>query len=461
MNSLRIGAAVFISTVAFAACGDDTSNILDVRHVADSGHHNQYDAGFEDTEVNDAGETDAGVFDGALPDVGETEAGTPDTGAADAGETDVGQPDASTDAGIDVGVADAGQDAGADAGAPDTGHPQGDGGRDAGTPDTGIADAGPDAGGVPTITTVSPDFGTVEGGIEVTLTGSGFTGATQVTIGGVTASATVLGDTGLTFSAPAHPAGLVPITITNGAARTGAKADAFTYVLRRPAAHPVNVDGSDADWNDNYLAGTEATVSDWASSNLKGLYLAYDDAAFYVAVRGVVESGATNNAMVVYIDRDFGASTGVANMTTLTDTTGALDNACSGIVNASGVAGFGAEYCLGTFAMSSVTTDDVYPTTDLAGMRDIVTNPADLQWVVDGGGKSLVAVSANATLLFVEMRVPWTVMGFSDVPTVGTKLALFVRIADAQGTAMANQSLPSDNDADPVTVSQVATVEVR
>jgi hypothetical protein len=83
----------------------------------------------------------------------------------------------------------------------------------------------------PTLTGVAPSEGPASGGTAVTLTGSGFTQATQVTFGGTTAVVLTVNPAGtvLTAATPSHAAAPVDVTVTvSGGSAT--KDDAFTYV---------------------------------------------------------------------------------------------------------------------------------------------------------------------------------------------------------------------------------------
>jgi hypothetical protein len=82
----------------------------------------------------------------------------------------------------------------------------------------------------PTVTSVSPASGTTAGGDSVTITGSGFTGATDAAFGTASAAAmTVDSDSQVTATSPAGT-GTVDITVTTpaGTSATG-PADQFTY----------------------------------------------------------------------------------------------------------------------------------------------------------------------------------------------------------------------------------------
>jgi hypothetical protein len=86
-------------------------------------------------------------------------------------------------------------------------------------------------GALPVITGVSPSTGDLDGGTVVTITGTGFTGATAVTFGGVAATDfEVDSDTQITATAPAHAAGTVSVRVTTPVGQS-AEADAaeFTY----------------------------------------------------------------------------------------------------------------------------------------------------------------------------------------------------------------------------------------
>ena len=82
----------------------------------------------------------------------------------------------------------------------------------------------------PAVTGVSPGTGTTAGGITITITGSGFTGATAVDFGTAAASFTFYSDSFLTAVVPSQGAGLVNITVTtpSGTSTTNSN-NQFTY----------------------------------------------------------------------------------------------------------------------------------------------------------------------------------------------------------------------------------------
>jgi putative cell wall-binding protein len=78
---------------------------------------------------------------------------------------------------------------------------------------------------LPVVSGVSPSSGSTSGGTSVTVTGSSFTGATSVTFGGVAGTnLTVINDSTLTVTAPAHAAGTVDATVTTPSGSSLARA---------------------------------------------------------------------------------------------------------------------------------------------------------------------------------------------------------------------------------------------
>lgn len=65
----------------------------------------------------------------------------------------------------------------------------------------------------PVITGLAPPTGPETGGTPVTITGTGFTGATGVTIDGDPVAFTVVNDTTITFTTPPHVPGSVPVVV--------------------------------------------------------------------------------------------------------------------------------------------------------------------------------------------------------------------------------------------------------
>jgi IPT/TIG domain len=98
-------------------------------------------------------------------------------------------------------------------------------------------------GGGPTVATVSnvsPNTGTTGGGTVVFITGSGYCNTVSAVSFGATAatSFSVLTDTEIKATSPAHAAGLVNVTVTNGPGTSATSAaDDYTFVSPAPSVY--------------------------------------------------------------------------------------------------------------------------------------------------------------------------------------------------------------------------------
>ena len=92
----------------------------------------------------------------------------------------------------------------------------------------------------PVVSKLSPPTGDSDGGTSVTITGSGFTGATQVVFGDSGAlDVSVVNDTTITATSPHEPVGTVDVVVTTPAGNSVVNpADEFTYTAQQP---PVTV----------------------------------------------------------------------------------------------------------------------------------------------------------------------------------------------------------------------------
>jgi len=84
----------------------------------------------------------------------------------------------------------------------------------------------------PTIVSVSPDKGTVDGGTAVTITGTNFVDGATVTFAGTPATnVTVVSATQITCTTPAHAAGFVNVVVTNPDTQAATKTNGYEYVV--------------------------------------------------------------------------------------------------------------------------------------------------------------------------------------------------------------------------------------
>jgi hypothetical protein len=147
-------------------------------------------------------------------------------------------------------------------------------GSDAGWVDEVVWTSSP----VPTVTAISPNTGSTEGGTSVTLTGTDFTGATSVTIGGAAATnISVVNSTTITCTTPAQPAGSASVLVTT-AGGTNAANTLYTYQLPIPVVNETFPDnGLPAGGNTvniggrNFTGASSVTFGGTAATNVSVL----------------------------------------------------------------------------------------------------------------------------------------------------------------------------------------------
>ena len=82
---------------------------------------------------------------------------------------------------------------------------------------------------LPMVNSITPTTGAAAGGTAVTIAGAGFTGATEVDFGGAAATGvTVVSDTEITCTTPAHVAGVAAVNVKTPAG-TPQKPKNFTF----------------------------------------------------------------------------------------------------------------------------------------------------------------------------------------------------------------------------------------
>jgi len=82
----------------------------------------------------------------------------------------------------------------------------------------------------PTVTSISPNSGTINGGTAVSITGTGFLAGATVSMGGTASTGvTVVNSTTITATTPAHATGPVNVIVTNSDTQSGTLTQGFTY----------------------------------------------------------------------------------------------------------------------------------------------------------------------------------------------------------------------------------------
>ena len=161
---------------------------------------------------------------------------------------------------------------------------------------------------VPTVSGVGPSTGTTAGGTAVTITGSGFTGATKVAFGSTAATTfTVVSNTEITAVAPPGSAGEVDVTVTtpHGTSDTAAAADQFTYVAPATVRRVTPSTGLTA-------GGAEVTIYGSGFTGALGVAFGSTAATTYTVVSGseitAVAPAGSPGAVDVTITTPYGTS---------------------------------------------------------------------------------------------------------------------------------------------------------
>ena len=282
----------------------------------------------------------------------------------------------------------------------------------------GPAEGEGEGSGAVEILLVDPGFGPMAGGTRLTITGSGFGAGATVEVGGAAATDVVVdGLDRIDCTTPAHAAGAVDVVVRVGG-DTARLPRAFTYREEGGGGIDLTIDGDLSDWDVSWPRTSSERVSDWGDNVLRELRAVTDGTTLWVAVNGNVEP---DNVIVGYVDVDAGAGTGVTDLNGLSDNDGGLDAAISSALTIA-EAGMGAELAFGSKGMAGAAGLE-----SNAGWRSL--SPADnFGWLAGP-----LAVS-NGT---IETSVA--------LPEVhGNRIAIAVRIFNAEGAFTSNQSLPED-----------------
>ncbi|GEM_PF-3195286 len=288
----------------------------------------------------------------------------------------------------------------------------------------------------PAITQVSPKHPSVLGGDNILVTGTGFIadGITLLVDGLAVVPVSVSADQ-ILFKAPAHDAGAVEVKVVNADGQWAASPASLNYVRR----FTPTVDGNLSEWDARLRVGTNTLVSNWdqTKNSLDSLCLSFDGNKVYIGIKGKCEA---QNYIVGYLDVDFGASSGVAQMAWLSDNAGDgdLDDALSSILDVT-VSGFGADWGFGSKGMATFLEGSDLGNSKFVGWRAMGT-PYNLPW-----WQGTVACSASGCEASFSLGTIFPL----GVPAQGTTLGLFARITDRYGDSfgISNQGLPEYYDA--------------
>ena len=235
---------------------------------------------------------------------------------------------------------------------------------------------------------------------------------------------------------------------------------------------PRLADGDLDDLGDKVTTQTQETDYGAGYNQLDGLRVTSDVDALWIGLDGVFDDEA--NGVLVWIDLDHGAGTGVGADKTLDDSDAPLDILASALGFELEVDGLGFDAVVGTLegTMAQLGNRD-----DEAGLRLLhgsYGTETDLYWAetvanFDDGNvaRNRVAEDAGetgATDGGLELQLPWSELlpdGLAETQT----LALWAVLVNEDGTAASNQALPAWTsaaapDIGSLAVSQVVTITV-
>ncbi len=302
-----------------------------------------------------------------------------------------------------------------------------------------------------TLLGVQPPFAAAAGGAVVLATGVNLPGdasAVFVAVGGVNKPATVVKAVagGLELTVPALPVGPAQLTVASAAGKPIGAALPFDVV---PVGTPVVNGTLTTDWpTGSFAAAQNGVVTAWGAgkNELKTLWVAYDKANLYLGIAGTCEA---NNAIVAYLDVDYGANTGVTGPVQLQDNSGAVDDAIASAAKGADPK-ISLDFAMATIGMGSFEGADLSKST-AAGWRGL-QKPNDFAWLA-----GTVKTGAGA----IEASVAIKSLYPQGIPAGGAELRIVVVLGNAIGSAVSNQFVPEQTgQPDALTWTQTLAVKV-
>ncbi len=265
---------------------------------------------------------------------------------------------------------------------------------------------------IPTVTAVSPISGPVTGGTVVTVTGTGFTGATVVKFGTTAGSSlTVNSSTKLTIISPAGAAGTVDVTVTTPTGTSAASAaDKFTYTAAAPTVTAITPSSGLTD------GGTAVIITGTG----------------FVA-NSTVMFGTVSAASVTY-----NSATNLTAVSPASTTAGSVDVTVTSI----GVTSATSPADQFTYTTTPLTVTGIDPATGVAGTSISITNLAGTGFLSGATVNLTKSDSADVSAIPVTVVSPTQitctfVLPASSSTTVGT-WNVVVTNPDGQSVTLAN-----------------------
>ena len=282
----------------------------------------------------------------------------------------------------------------------------------------------------PTVTSISPTSGPIAGGTNLIITGTNFTGATGVTIGGTAATNLVVNSpTSITVTAPAHAAGTASVLVTTPGG-TNATNTLFTYFGAATQANITTLPAGIASGSP-FTTQPVITIMDALGNTVTNST---------ASVTMMVSSGATTLGTTTV-----NASAGVATFTnvgisgiagtayTLTFTSNGLTSATQSITPTFGTAtqAILSTNAAGAVSGSAFTTQPVVTIQDAFG-NTVTNSTASVTMTVSGGATTLGTTTVNASA---------GVATFTNVGISGTAGTAYTLTFASNGLTSGTQSI--------------------
>ncbi len=218
---------------------------------------------------------------------------------------------------------------------------------------------------------------------------------------------------------------------------------------------------------------TQTADTDFGSgfNQLDALRVTTDDRGIWVGIDGVFDERA--NGVIVWLDLDYGAATGVGAGMDLTDVDGFLDRLIGAPTITTELPGLGFDAAIAQVGASYARTT---ATRDTAGARQFQPpsgSPTDLAWLysavnyddgnVADGTPAPDAGATGASIHGMEALLPFSELWPEGIPEAGASMAVMVTLSSVTGSSFSNQALPPQDvrgPEDSVVVTRVVSFEV-
>jgi len=197
---------------------------------------------------------------------------------------------------------------------------------------------------------------------------------------------------------------------------------------------------------------TQTATTDFGAgfNQLDGLRVTADARGLWVGIDGVFDKRA--NGVIVWLDLDPGAGTGVGAGMELTDIIGILDRLIGAPTITTDIDGLGFDAAIGQMAASYARDGSTY---EVAGVRQFQPpeGQADnLAWKqgainyddgnVADGAPATDAGATGESINGMEIFVPYSQLWTDGLPADGASVSLMVTMSSIDGTTWSNQALP-------------------